>query len=379
MKTRKIMALLLMLTMITSALFMGGNASAAKKKPTYKAGTTYRVRYTAQKEGSLTAYMSGRNLYVQYGSKKAVKLTDVDEDDYVNDNRTIAFFTDGARVFYSVGNSDICVYTAKTGKKKHLAENCGELHGGNKYGVVSKNGNDLIYTDINGISETIGKAKAVSAFFNGKLYYTTSKGKTEYTVNTKKAVAFKGESLVSSKNYLYYINSASKLVRMDKKGNKVSIDTNVKQIMGANNGKTVIYNKLDKNGYHLFRATGKKVYRLIDESVLCKNLLKIQETKKLDEKYAEKNSDRLTESMGKNAVVAGDYICFTVKGMDHKGSIILKVNKNGGNAKYVRNVHYQSDEMSDISTLGVIGKTLYYGGKIDPETTACRFGKVTVK
>ena len=176
---------------------------------------------------------------------------------------------------YSLTRLKISSLDGKTKKVLHKSRISGRLLGGY--------GSSMIYYVQDNISKGVvykysnnGKVKKLFErkheaatwdqnlrLFNGKIYHDNK----VYNLKTGKTKSFVASQLRHTKKYLYYINKNGNLKRLDKQGNRQTIDSKGKitRIGLVNDGQTVVYCKGTGNNRVFYRRTGvnKEAKRLV--------------------------------------------------------------------------------------------------------------------
>ncbi|MGN1132072.1 MAG: hypothetical protein ACI4RL_04145 [Ruminococcus sp.] len=339
---KKLLSLALTLVMMISAFIIPcttAQGKSVKKKPnTYVASEAF---YNTSK-GLFYAYQDDIMFKGKDGKIKTIVKCREDE-------MICKFYVRKDTLYYN--GCDFNLHAVKTsGKNDTVIYDCSEygvqVIGGYGSGVIFKEGAKVRMLRNNKVTTLIKKATGEINIFDGKIYYGNKK---VYNLETGKTKSFKVKKIMVSKNYLYYINVNNKLKKIEKNtGENDTIDTNVKDIYGANNGQSVIFSKLNKeNDEVLYRKTGIcKTYTLCTLSDIVKVM---GETYTIDE-----NNPYYIES----GAFASGKVCFSLIDKDHETGMpaMVQVNSKGGTPSMLFDMT-KDDLNNELRKMGI--KSLY--------------------
>lgn len=258
------------------------------------------------------------------------------------------FFSNGKYVYYTndTNNADstLNVYDLKKQKSKPLVKKMRYIIGGYGENAIIQDSKWNVYSVAPNGKKTklISDPKKTVYIFNGKLFY----GNKKYDLSNGKVTASaKKINAYSTKNYLYYLNSKGNLTSLDKSGKKQNVDTKVDKIIGANNGKTVLYTK----GKKIFRrsAEGKKV-QLADVDKL-RSFTKVNE-----ENYKNSKTEVVCGSIqGKNIVLL-------LNTNNSNCQSIISMDKNGKNKKIIWSYDgWDVDQQVSVVSVKIYNNTVF--------------------
>jgi hypothetical protein len=333
---KKILSIALTLTMLITLIILPTTASAT----TQNEENTYIATQDAYKNANGVAYMKGNTLRFKSsnGTDKAL----------VTFERTggVTFYMRGKTVYYGVedfdGDSTTGIYSVNiSGKNKTLITNkVSKILGGYGSTIITISGNtnigETVYSVVNKNTKKLFKTSAKTiTLFNGNIYY----GNKVYNIANNKSTTFKNKGTVSSKTYMYYINSKNNLIRLDKAQKEITIAKGVTDVLYANNGKTVIYTKGDT----YYRQTAKgKAYPLTTTNELQNKLM-----------YS-KDYDHTNKLSVRNIVMINKVVYFNA---NYDFNAIVSVGYKGGALKRVTG-KYLDDPYIDSIT-GIDGNIYY--------------------
>lgn len=344
MKIKRFIALALAAMLLVSMSAVGMSAKTAKTPNTYAAQGNI---YSNSKGAVYVTHNKGKylNKLVYKPSKgKAVTLAQFDSYDiYAVGAR---FYLRGNTVYYSLNTqeADNGVYSVDTsGKNKKLLVSKATLTGGYGSKVIYRL-NGSYYSLYNGKTNKLTAAKN-AVLFNGKLYTDSGKAvdlKSGKTTSFAKLTAGSGhyKNMMTSKKYLYYINASGSLISLDRNDSKTKIAANVSAVLGANNGKTVVY--LKKNT--VYRSTGNSAVKLIGKKALPKSL-GYKNVSDCEIYAAEVYGNKILLGVNFNDAVNDEFEYGSV-------TVIASINKNGGKVRKEKT--YTIGDMFDSYTEATI-------------------------
>lgn len=333
---KKLLSLMLATIMTVSAFIMPTVVTAKESKKTPNSYVATNDVYCFGK--GMVYTKTGRLIYEKKSGKKIVL-----EKYNWNYDAVYSYYVRGNTVYYLIYKED------RSGNPKNKSSfkiKSVNLSGKNKTTICSTNasafllggyGSSIIYEETNkkyvnkikkinnNKTTTLLTVKGKSSFemFNGRIYYNNK----AYNLKNGKTAKFVAKEIYVTKNYMYYMNKNNNLKSLDKKGTRRIVAKNVHKYYGANNGKIVIYSKLNNNNEEVFyKRTGTdKEYMLCSWSDMEKA---IKTPSPLPEKYNYTIYDALFH---KGKV----YFEFRITGDNLQYEKISRVSNKGGTPEMV--------------------------------------------
>ncbi len=266
------------------------------------------------------------------------------------------------RYKYQIISSDL---TGKNKKVLFTAKHDEDfrLIGGYGSSVIFKSKNQ-VYKWYKGKVTKLFKTKSneIVKIFNGKIYDC----KIAYNLKTNKSKKFVAKQMDVTKKYLYYINKNDNLKRLDRQGNRETVDSKGKigKIWRVNDGQTVIYSKGTGDKETFYRRTGlKKVpVRLASITELVNKLTfeKEQDTsyKKINDIVLHDYKVYFSITVGKFLSYSGEYPVYT---NDVISLVSVGVNGNNMTQHFIDKLHFEdSDYYHEVDSfaLSKVGEKL---------------------
>ncbi|MCH5202309.1 MAG: hypothetical protein J1F17_03795 [Oscillospiraceae bacterium] len=337
---KKLLSLTLIIAMLITLIVPMTTVSA--KSTTKK--TTYLATQDAYKNSNGIAYMKDNELHFKGNDGKDKVLLSFGY------SSEVSFYMRGKTIYYSVYDHEYedenitpGIYSINiNGKKNTLIKSRSfSVLGGYGSTILTITGSRYIGYRVysiadNGTKILFNTSTGNVVLFNGRIYY----GNKAYIIDTGKTITFKNKGKVSSNSYMYYINSKNSLIRLDKAGKKTTIAKNAKEVLYANDGKTVIYRK--GNTYYRKTGTG-KAYALTTKNKLQNELMYPQET------YA--HAERVEI---KDVAIINKVVYFNA---EYDFGAIVSVNDKGGKLNRITGIYFDDPF---IDSMTGIGKKIYY-------------------
>ena len=334
---KKLISIILMITTILSLAVVPMTTSAkTKTKKTYIASEDIYV------SGKAYVYAKINSKHNEFQDDKRISLYYVGKNGkekhltYCGYNFT-NFYLRGDTVYFNFGGSreNICSININTKKVKTIFKN-GFLIGGYGKNVIVRDSNKNVYS-VTPKGEKTKLCKNYYNIFNGCLY---SADKKFNLANNKITNVARKSDIYTTNSYLYYINKKGNLTSLDKKGIKRNVDVMVTSIIGANDGKTVLYTK----GNKVYRRTG------TNKKIELADITKLRNTTGVDKNfYPEETTKIVSGSLSGNSIVLAM--------MSDTGAIdtkIIKMDINGKNQKVIYSFDGQEyDSQSQTSLISV--------------------------
>lgn len=380
---KKIISIILTILTLFSLTATSVSAKAVKKDPkTYVSERTSAIRYSCYEfsKGKIT-YDQGNedfkeNCNLVYtnlkGNRYTIERGGVEEFyariDKVYYSKSIPIDTVdeyGAyvgRYKYQIISSDL---TGKNKKVLFTAKHDEDfrLVGGYGSSVIFKSKNQ-VYKWYKGKTTKLFKTKSNETvkIFNGKIYDC----KIVYNLKTNKSKKFVVKQMDVTKKYLYYINKNDNLKRLDKQGNRETVDSKGKigKIYRANDGQTVVYSKGTGDKETFYRRTGlkKAPVRLASITELVNNLTFEKEQ---DTSYKRINDIVLHDYKVYFSITVGEFLGYSEEYVRYSNDAIslVSVGVNGNNMTqhFIDKFHFENSDYYyevDYFALSKIGEKL---------------------
>ena len=346
---KKIMSLILSsIILLSSFALLPTTAFAKTTKPKE---TTYIASCGVYKNSFGKVFASKDKLVFQDKKGKKTVLDKASDNFYDKWYRKYTFYIRGKTVYYTKGtwenNFGDGAYSVRidgTNRKK-IGDATFSLLGGYGSAMIFVNRKEVFSCDQGKTTKLFNTNNYPAWIFNGKIYC----GKKVYNIDTKKTgiynirdykLDYKTDNnfdsrlekeknlVVTTKSYMYFINNNGRLIRLDKAGNKKTVDKGIIKVLGANNNGNVVYVKKNSKGEEsLYRCTSKG--NIVMLTTYKSILKKIQKTNKAQNENLEK------KVYVEEAVLVGGKVLFI------GNQRLFSVDNKGGNLKYViKNVDY---------------------------------------
>lgn len=367
---KKLLSLILVILMLSSTFFV----LPASAKITKPKETTYIASHSVYQNNYGKVYAQGQNLMSETtGGKKTILFR---PGSYYIAVR-YSFYMIGKQVYYSVydpkGKGGAAVYLIQLDgtKRTKIINKKVELLGGYDDMIIIRGGCAIVNGKIKKLFSVKQQHGYYEILFNGNIYYANR----VYNLDTGKISKFEKrnssvqcfyseryqKSPIANNNYMYYMSNNNKLVRMDKQGNQKVVATNIKDVLGANSNKNVIYTKNDKKGVET-------VYRQ-DSNGKNYKLTSINDIKKLvaNKSNASKSNVQLID-----AVFVGYKVCINAFSITENKGLLITVNNRGGNS--LKKISTSTGTYSGFSSIATYKSNVHYEMRVTGKESGWLYG-----